>query len=603
MSFQTPIAIAEAIRAIETNQFVLPAIQREFVWSSGQITRLFDSLMWGYPIGSFLFWHISAENVQNYQYYQFMHRYHQRDHRHNEPITLSGNHDVTAVLDGQQRLTAINIGLKGTYADKLQYRWWSSPDAFPERRLYLNLMPSDPDAVESAYDFRMLREDEPRPAPGAFWFRVGDVLQFQSIQDVFNYCLDHDLIGKELKYPSQTLVRLWQVLTQDKVVNYFLEPSQDLDKVLNIFIRVNSGGTPLSYSDMLLSIATAQWRTGSARDKVHKLVDDLNKTPPGFAYDKDLVLKASMVLADIPAFEFRARNFNRQNMQVVEKHWDGVARSMQLTTRLVGSLGFNRDRLSSHTVLIPIAYYVHKRGATEAILTSDHHQADRESIRLWLARTQLKRTFTGQTDSLLRRTRQIILENHDGFPAALIYQELRPTVRSMVFDDAQVEGLLDRRFGNQDVFAVLALLYPWIKFDQQFHVDHIFPRAMFTSERLQQLGIPSERQPEWLDHKNDLANLQLLQGLVNQEKSDKDFEAWLSGREQAPEGLAHYRDMHMIPDVSLDFADFPAFLKGRRDLMRERLRAILQPEQAVTEPVQDDLAVELAENGTAPSEE
>lgn len=117
MSFQTPIAIAEAIRAIETNQFVLPAIQREFVWSSGQITRLFDSLMWGYPIGSFLFWHISAENVQNYQYYQFMHRYHQRDHRHNEPITLSGNHDVTAVLDGQQRLTAINIGLKGTYAD------------------------------------------------------------------------------------------------------------------------------------------------------------------------------------------------------------------------------------------------------------------------------------------------------------------------------------------------------------------------------------------------------------------------------------------------------------------------------------------------------
>jgi hypothetical protein len=167
----------------------------------------------------------------------------------------------------------------------------------------------------------------------------------------------------------------------------------------------------------------------------------------------------------------------------------------------------------------------------------------------------------------------------------------------MVFDDAQIEGLLDRRYGSNDVFAVLALLYPWLKFDQQFHVDHIFPRAMFTAERLDQPDIPSERRAEWLDHKDDLANRQLLQGLVNEEKSDKDFETWLLDREREPENLAHYRDMHMIPPGSLEFAQFPAFLAARRDLLRRRLRDALQPEQAVAQPVQDDIAAEDALDG------
>lgn len=171
MSFQVPVTVAEAIGAIERNQYVLPAIQREFIWSAGQITRLFDSLMRGYPIGSFLFWKIQADNVQQFQYYRFMDRYHARDHRHNEPITLTGNHDVTAVLDGQQRLTAINIGLKGTYADKLPYRWWKSPDAFPERRLYLNLMPEEGDEAELAYHFRLLREADLETGEGAYRLR------------------------------------------------------------------------------------------------------------------------------------------------------------------------------------------------------------------------------------------------------------------------------------------------------------------------------------------------------------------------------------------------------------------------------------------------
>ncbi len=56
MAFQTPLTIAAVVRDVQRRRYVLPAIQREFVWSDDKICALFDSLMRGYPIGSFLFW-------------------------------------------------------------------------------------------------------------------------------------------------------------------------------------------------------------------------------------------------------------------------------------------------------------------------------------------------------------------------------------------------------------------------------------------------------------------------------------------------------------------------------------------------------------------
>jgi uncharacterized protein with ParB-like and HNH nuclease domain len=83
MSFQTPFSIAKVIENIQSNNYILPAIQREFIWSDKQIERLFDSLMRGYPIGSFLFWKIKPDNLPDFQFYKFMDRYHERDYKHN----------------------------------------------------------------------------------------------------------------------------------------------------------------------------------------------------------------------------------------------------------------------------------------------------------------------------------------------------------------------------------------------------------------------------------------------------------------------------------------------------------------------------------------
>ena len=66
------------------------------------------------------------------------------------------------------------------------------------------------------------------------------------------------LDGDKAKFANRTLFRLQKLVHDDEIINYFLEKDESLDKVLNIFIRMNSGGTQISYSDLLLSIATAQ---------------------------------------------------------------------------------------------------------------------------------------------------------------------------------------------------------------------------------------------------------------------------------------------------------------------------------------------------------
>ncbi len=68
MSFQTPITVKEAIENIRANKYLLPSIQRELVWNTLQIEKLFDSLMRDYPVGSFLFWHVEKDRISEFTF-------------------------------------------------------------------------------------------------------------------------------------------------------------------------------------------------------------------------------------------------------------------------------------------------------------------------------------------------------------------------------------------------------------------------------------------------------------------------------------------------------------------------------------------------------
>jgi uncharacterized protein with ParB-like and HNH nuclease domain len=109
--FQQPITIKEAMDNIFHRRYLLPAIQREFVWESQQIELLFDSIMRNYPINSFMVWRITDSTIkEGYKFYEFLKNYREYFYKENQYINTSGVADFSAVIDGQQRLTSLYIG-------------------------------------------------------------------------------------------------------------------------------------------------------------------------------------------------------------------------------------------------------------------------------------------------------------------------------------------------------------------------------------------------------------------------------------------------------------------------------------------------------------
>lgn len=578
MALQTPITIGKALEKISRHDYLLPAIQREVVWKTPQIVRLFDSLMQDYPISSFLFWKVDREHNQNYVFYEFITNYHQRTPCHLKRHDLFEAREITGILDGQQRLTALNIGLRGSHAEKLPRLWVDSPWAYPVTHLYLGL---DGHAVGNdlgmVYDFRFLSQDQfgERETKGEHWFRVSKIVKMESNLEIFKYLQGLGLTSEN--FPFETLSHLHDVVHRDPIISYFEEESQDLDKVLNIFIRVNSGGTPLSYSDLLLSIATAQWKDVEAREVIHGLVDELNETGQRFNISKDLVLKAGLVLADIPSIAFRVTNFNVSNMATLESNWVSVARALRLAVRLLSDFGFSGRTLTADSVLIPVAYYLHKRGVQENFLTSQSMRDDRESIRGWVVRSLLKPGVWGSgLDTLLLALRSTI-QNYgaEQFPVADLEAAMAQRGKSLRFGEDEIQDLLGMSSGDSRTFPLLSLLYPGMDLRNEFHIAHVFPSSRFTKSKLTSAGVTHADVEQLVASSDRLPNLQLMEGPVNVAKQDKLPAAWM--RDHLPDEGARnaYQSRHDLGEVPEDITAFMEFYASRQARMGSRIRSVL----------------------------
>ena len=483
MAFQTPITIKEAIDYIHNNRYLLPAIQREFVWSPHQIERLFDSLMRGYPIGSFLFWRVDPETAKNYSFYQFITNYDQRKPHnpvHGAPSTVPG---LKAVLDGQQRLTALNVGLYGSGRWKIPRLWWNNPRAFPKRQLYLNLLaPRMEDEEDLLYKFRLLPEKEAKDRNSRndheHWYRVGDILDVEDAADLIDVV--YDLRLTETRNPQKVLNRLHRLVHSDGIVSAYEEADQGPERVLNIFVRTNSGGTTLSYSDMLLSMAVAQWDKVDARKEIHSLVDEINNIGSrGFSFNHDFVLKACLMLGDSNSIRFKVENFKKSKIGALQDQWDLIRSTITETVELASSFGYTGQSLTSANALLPIAYYLHHRQPSLGT-------TDRAAIRDWLIRSLLKRgIWSSGVDNLLVTIRKAIRESscHDGFPARVI-EKAMPSGKSLTFDDEELQDLADAAYDGR-AYSLLFLLYDFVDVaTNRFDIDHVFPRALMTPARL-----------------------------------------------------------------------------------------------------------------------
>ena len=591
MSYETALKISDVINDIHRKKYLLPAIQREFVWSTYQIERLFDSLMRDYPISSFLFWKVEKEKINDYEFYEFLRSYHERDQKHNPKANITGEEEITAVLDGQQRLTSLYIALRGTFAYKLPRKRWDNDQAYLKRRLYLNLTRQAEDS-DFEYEFLFLTDHEAQKNDeNHYWFPVGEILNLKEPGDISEYLTEYvfdDYSREARKLANKILFKLHNIIHEKGSISYYQEKSQLLDKVLNIFIRINSGGTVLSYSDLLLSIATAQWETKDAREEIISFVDEINNIGDGFNFNKDFVLKSCLVLNDFNDIAFKVDNFNKANMLKIENNWERITNSIRIAVGLVSSFGYSRETLTSNNALIPIAYFLNKIEARDNYISSNKNLEEKAKIKRWLVLSLVKRAFSGQPDNVLRPIRKVIQDNEESYPLEEIISQFKGTNKTLIFSDEDIENLLYYKYGQGFIFSVLSLLYPSLDFRNLFHVDHIFPKSQFTKSKLRKRGISEADVNTYQEYFNYLGNLQLLEATPNIEKLNKDFDLWLNETYPDDNDQKEYKKRHLIPDVGLHFENFIEFFEERKELMKTKFKEILQGKEKEAEELKGE---------------
>jgi hypothetical protein len=580
--------IRETLKDIQNNRYVLPAIQREFVWQPPQIAQLFDSLMQDYPIGTFLFWNVESTNSDKFKFYGFVRDYHQKNNPHCPDLGVITNQNLIAVLDGQQRLTALNIGLRGSMALKLPRKYWSNPDAFPEQFLYLDLLAeSDVEHEEFRYRFKFLNPKKAVDSDTEIWFKVPDILAIDDPYEVFSWITEKHpgLDAEKVKKANKTLSLLHKKITEQGLINYYEEKSQDIEKVLNIFIRMNSGGTVLSYSDLLLSIAVAQWSELDARQEIYKLIDELNNIRNGFNFSKDFVLKAGLMLADISSVGFKVNNFNHENMAKLESLWSKIRQSLTLTVQLVADFGLNGSTLRADSSILPIAYYIYQKGYTDHYSKHCLDAEERKQIKHWLFRSLLKSSgiWGSGLDTLLTALRTAIKDSQEnGFPLESLTQTMRQRGKSLTFEDEEIEELATLKYGDKRVFLLLSLLYPFVDLRNQFHIDHIFPKSKFTLPKLKNnQGLNDEQVEQWQILCNQLPNLQLLDGQENIEKQAILPMTWLENKHRTEEGdldvasIKHYCSQHDLGTIPVELKDFRQFYEARYQALKTKITNLI----------------------------
>lgn len=592
--YETAITISAAIKKIDRNEFKLPAIQRKFVWTSQQICVLFDSIMRGYPINSFMVWTVEDGDIKNnFKFYGFLRRYCQRFEEENPHTPTNANSDdFMAVIDGQQRLTSLYIGLNGSYAyKKPRIHWPKAPDtdSLPPRQLYLDLLaekvPEEDDNL-MLYNFKFLTDDQYRQQQAAgehHWFRVGDVLKMPPLgagkQDckevVLPYLADYGLESND--FAQNALGQLYDVIINQPLIHYFNEREQQIDHVLDVFIRTNSGGTKLEFSDLLMSIAVANWK-GDFREEMEQLMKSIHLNDDmGFYIERDWILKACLMLtgADV---RFMVKNFKADQVAVIQREWEELKACIKASFRLVRGFGINPQSLTSKNAVIPIAYYLYKKQwqgepLYHVINNLVRVPEERAAISQWFYLALLKGVFGGQADTILNSMRDV-LDKHlqeEGFPLEAIIEHYKGDRKDLRFDDEQIENLLDIEHGEGRCRALLHLMFPEMKETIEYQIDHIHAWSLFEPKKLKAhafLVEDDELMAFYADrrHWNSMANLHLLNSSQNGSKNDKLLVDWLA------EASVHItpRDL-LVEGVSLEFRDFKAFYEHRRAALKSRL--------------------------------
>lgn len=537
----------------EDGGFWLPNIQRPFVWSEEQICRLFDSILRDYPISTLLVWKTKSpirrrKFIDNFKP--------EHVHRLSDFHVPEDDKKKCLVLDGQQRLQSLFIGLKGSYEG---------------RELYFDIFSGEvaaPDDVKFRFAF-LTKEKAVFP-----WLKFKDIVFSQ--QDMLTVALNiirnagRVLTAEESEKVSRHVARVFKAFQGDDGIGYQeLDSIEDEslyteDDVVEVFIRANSGGTKLGKSDLLFSLLIAAW--DDADDQMEGLLGELNKQ--GFAFNRDFVLKTCLTLLDKGA-RYEVRKFrNTEVRQQIEAEWERISSAIKDVADFLRGKTFIRcdKALPSYLVLIPLVYVrYHFPGAWKAAREIDSY----------LLQCLMVGTFGAAPDQLIddliKRVREI-----QGFDVNEVFGVIRAKGRSLELSEGR---FWDMGYGSDGIHLLFNLWYRDFNYTPAYEnnlpqVDHIFPQSLLR--RIRTLN-PNTGRRDLLKYleadRNQLANCMLLTAAENGAggKRDTPPDEWFAGKPDS------YLDMHLIPkDPQLwKLERFEDFIQARKALIRERFAPLL----------------------------
>lgn len=525
----------------EQGGYWLPNIQRPFVWKEEQMERLYDSILREYPIGTFLIWKTNS----NIKRRKFIDNY-------NSNISLSDFYvpqDDTQkmmVLDGQQRLQSLFVGLLGSYGGK---------------ELYLNILSGDLVAPEDIkFQFKFINPknaDFPNLKFKDLVFSDGRPREIlRDLKAKYSQINDEN---SDRIYDNIELIRevfcmqeniLFQVVDSIDRPDTFTE-----DDIVEIFIRANSGGTQLGKSDLLFSLLTASW--DEAEDKMDELVNALNTT--GYTFDRDFILKVSLVLLNKGA-KYEIKKFRDPSVKNgIEEKWEDISSAIRFVKDFVyGNTYLKTNKtLPSYISLIPLIY---SRYHYPEDWTNESDYAD------YLVKVNLTGVFGGVSDNFTDSLVNQVIENK-GFDKTEIFGFIRSKGKSMELTD---KSLLALNYDSREIHLLFNLWYgfnyqpSWNQNKPQ--IDHIFPQSVLKKFKTEnpETGKMNIMKYKWFD-RDQLPNLMLLTAAENGASGKVDIlpKDWFKDKSE------DYLEKHLIPrDKNLWEVDrYEDFLEARRQLI------------------------------------
>lgn len=356
-------------------------------------------------------------------------------------------------------------------------------------------------------------------------------------------------------------------------INYYEEDEQNPDKAVNIFTRINSGGTTLSFSDIMFSLMIANWKS-DARTKITKLVDRTNDK--GFSINIDFIMKAFLFLFH-KMIKSSINSFSKSFCKLLEDNWINIRDSIDSLFDLLRAYGLDSYTLTSNNATLPILYYIYHRKIYKNFVNVKAFDEDRKIIKKWLFSALIRQGFGSHSDTTLTNARKAFTEDFEkqyiensvsSFPADEISKKIYRQLTAV--DDEFIDALLGTQKDNKYCFTILAMLYPNLDYkNNNFHKDHLHPDDRYDelSDELK------EKYPYWMY--NSIVNLQMLDANENESKGKIPLKNWVENELKKTNNRKQFFDSHLIPDIDLEQSNFDEFYQKRKEILSKKLKDIL----------------------------